>query len=247
MGKVLSFLLLAGILFASPVSARTIKVGVDAAWPPMEFYDESHRIAGFDIDFMEAVAREAGFDVTFENVAWGEIFDGLTARKYDAVCSSVTITEKRAESVDFSLPYFWDSRIRQALLIRKGSALRNLSELKGRVIGAQADTTGYFAVKSAGTAVAKTYMDIRVAIQDLLDGHIDGVICDDPVASSLLGKNEDWANHLEIGSYAEGEIEYYGVAVKKGNKAVLDLINKGIEAVQAKGIDVRLRKKWMGK
>ena len=51
---------------------------------------------------------------------------------------------------------------------------------------------------------------------------------------------------MKIAAVLDTGDEYYGIAVKKGNKEVLDLINKGIEAVQAKGIDKELRAKWIG-
>jgi polar amino acid transport system substrate-binding protein len=245
MGKIISFLLMVTLLAASPVLARSLKVAVDATWPPMEFLDDSKGLVGFDVDFMKAVAREAGFEVTFETVAWSGIFDGLNAGKYDAVCSSVTISEERTKTMDFSLPYFWDKNIRQALLIRKDSTLRTLADFNGKIVGAQAGTTGFLAVKEAGNLMGKPYDDIETAVQALFDKSIDGVVCDDPVASALLQKHKDWADHLEIGSIVQADVEYYGVAVKKGNKPLLKLIDKGIEAVQAKGIDVQLRKKWM--
>jgi polar amino acid transport system substrate-binding protein len=245
MGKIISFFLLASLLAAGPVLARTVRVAVDATWPPMEFLDDSKQPVGFDVDFMKAVAREASFEVIFENVAWTGIFDGLQIGKYDAVCSSVAISEERAKIMDFSLPYFWDRKVRQALLIRKGSTPRTLADMNGKTVGAQTGTTGFLAVKTAGNVVAKPYDDIGTAVQALLDKNIDGVVCDDPVASALLRKNKNWADHLEIGSLVQAEIEYYGVAVKKGNKQLLNSIDKGIESVQAKGIDVQLRKKWL--
>ena len=246
MGKILSIVLTATLLAAGPVSARSLKVAMDTTWPPMEFLDQANRPAGFDVDFMSAVAREAGFEVSFETAPWSGIFDGLNSGKYDAVCSSVTISEERGKLMDFSLPYFWDRNVRQALLVRKGSSLRTLSAMKGKIVGAQAGTTGFLAIKEAGDVIEKPYEEIGPAVQDLLDSRIDGVVCDDPVASTLLQKNKDFADRLEIGSLVQAEVEYFGVAVKKGNKPVLSLIDKGIQAVQAKGIDVKLRKKWLG-
>ena len=96
--------------------ARTITVATDATWPPMEMVDTNKNIVGFDIDFMKAVAREAGFEVVFKNTAWDGIFGGLDAGKYDAIISSVTITEERKRQYDFSEPYI---NIGQILVIPK--------------------------------------------------------------------------------------------------------------------------------
>ncbi len=60
---------------------------------------------GFDIDYMNAIAKEAGFKVVIKNTAWDGIFAGIEVGKYDAIISSVTITDKRKKAMDFSLPY----------------------------------------------------------------------------------------------------------------------------------------------
>ena len=75
-------------------------------------------------------------------------------------------------------------------------------------------------------------------------GRISGVVCDTPVAANYaLQKAEYKAKFKIVGQQFTDE--YYGVVVKKGNTKVLDLFNKGIKAVKAKGIDKELEKKWL--
>src|SRR5690554_291700 len=81
---------------------RTLVVATDATWPPMEYINTDQEIVGFDIDFMNAVADAAGFNVEFQNTAWDGIFAGLANGDYDAVISSVTITDERKRTMDFS-------------------------------------------------------------------------------------------------------------------------------------------------
>lgn len=235
--------LLAMLLFSGPALARTLVVAQDATWPPMEFVNADKEIVGFDTDFMRAVAKEAGFEVTFKSVAWDGIFAGLEGGRYDAVCSSVTITEDRKRAMDFSQPYF---TVRQALIVPKESSAKTLEELKGKALGAQIGTTGYFAVKKVEGVIAKSYDEIGMAMEDLYNGRLDGVVCDDPVAVQYALLKPEYAEKLKIAAMLETGDEQYGVAVKKGNKEVLDLINRGIQAVQAKGLDKELRSKWIG-
>ncbi len=229
-------------LVSQPVLARTIVIAQDATWPPMEFMNEQKEIIGFDTDYMRAVAKEAGFEVVFKNVAWDGIFAGLDAGQYDAVCSSVTITEERKKAMDFSIPYF---KVRQALVVPKTATAKSLEEMKGLSVGAQIGTTGYFAVKKIEGINARSYDEIGLAMEDLFNGRLDGVVCDDPVAAQYALQKAEYAEKLKIAAVLDTGDEYYGVAVKKGNKEVVDLINKGIEAVQAKGIEKELRSKWM--
>jgi polar amino acid transport system substrate-binding protein len=84
-----------------------------------------------------------------------------------------------------------------------------------------------------------------LAMEDLFNGRIDGVVCDDPVATQYVFKRRDYAAKLKIAAVLNTGQEFYGVAVQKGNHAVLDLINRGIQAVQAKGIDKQLQAKWI--
>jgi len=177
-------------------------------------------------------------------VAWDGIFAGLAANKYDAICSSVSITDERKNAMDFSIPYF---KVRQALVVPADSKAKTLADMKGKTLGAQISTTGHFAVKKADGIKDKSYDEVGLAIEDLFNGRIDGVVCDDPVAAQYALQNDKYKGKLKIAAVLEtGEDEFYGIAVKKGDKANLELINKGIEAVKAKGIDKELMKKWIG-
>ena len=229
-------------LCGSAWAETTIVFATDATWPPMEFVNSDKEIVGFSVDFLKAAGKEAGFTPVFKNTAWDGIFAGLASGKYDAISSSVSITEERKKAMDFSEPYF---TVRQALIVPKDSTAKSLTDLKGKKVGGQIGTTGYFAIKAAEGVIPKSYDEIGLAMEDLNVGRIDAVVCDDPVAANYaLDKYKD---KLKIASVLKTDkVENYGFAVKKGNKKVLDLLNKGIAAVKAKGIDKELKKKWIG-
>ena len=241
--KKIALFLVIGLLFANSAWARTIVIAQDATWPPMEFVDENKQIIGFDTDYMKAAAKEAGFEAVFKNVAWDGIFAGLDSGQYDAVCSSVTITDERKKAMDFTIPYF---KVRQALVVPKTSSAKTLEEMKGKTLGGQIGTTGYFAIKKVEGITPKSYDEIGLAMEDLFNGRIDGVVCDDPVAAQYALQKAEYAAKLKIAAVLDTGDEFYGVAVKKGNQEVLDLLNKGIKAVQDKGLEKELRTKWIG-
>ncbi|MDD2464266.1 MAG: basic amino acid ABC transporter substrate-binding protein [Desulfobulbus sp.] len=240
--KIVSTLLLVAAL-CSPVAAETtIVFATDATWPPMEFVNEQKQVVGYAIDFMTAAGKEAGFTPVFKNTAWDGIFAGLAANKYDAVSSSVTITDERKKAMDFSDPYF---TVRQALIVNKKSTATSLADLKGQKVGGQIGTTGFFAIKAAGGVEPKSYDEVGLAMEDLNVGRIAAVVCDDPVAANYA--LDKYKENLKIAAVIEsGEAENYGIAVRKGNSRVLELVNKGIAAVKAKGLDKELKKKWIG-
>lgn len=244
MVKKLFLALMLVALTASPTLAKTIIFATDATWPPMEFVDANKEITGYAIDYMKAAAKEAGFTAEFKAVAWDGIFAGLASGKYDAICSSVTITPERKNTMDFSTPYF---KVRQALVVPAKSAAKCIEDMKGKTLGAQISTTGHFAVKKTEGVKDKSYDEVGLAFEDLYNGRLDGVVCDDPVAAQYALQNEKYKGALKIACVIEaGEDEFYGIAVQKGDKEDLDLINKGIEAVQKKGIDKQLLAKWIG-
>jgi polar amino acid transport system substrate-binding protein len=223
--------------------ARDIVFATDATWPPMEFVGPDKEITGFAVDYMKAAGKEAGFTPVFKAVAWDGIFAGLDAGNYDAICSSVSITDERKNAMDFSIPYF---KVRQALVVPKDSTVKGIEEMKGKTLGAQISTTGHFAIKKVEGVKDKSYDEVGLAFEDLFNGRIDGVVCDDPVAAQYALQNDKYKGALKIATIIEAGDEFYGIAMKKGNKEVLDLVNKGVKAVQDKGIDKDLQKKWIG-
>jgi ABC-type amino acid transport/signal transduction systems, periplasmic component/domain len=226
--KLFTALLLLATL-CSPVAAETtITFATDATWPPMEFVNDQKQVVGYAIEFMTAAGKEAGFTPVFKNTAWDGIFAGLAAKKYDAIVSSVSITEERKKAMDFSEPYF---TVRQALIVGKASTAKSLADLKGQKVGGQIGTTGYFAIKAAAGVEAKSYDEVGLAMEDLNVGRIAAVVCDDPVAANYA--MDKYKDTLKIAAIIEtGEAEHYGVAVNKGNAETLALINKGIAAAK---------------
>lgn len=244
----MAVMLMAGVLAAPsavvPTFAAgelTITVATDATWPPMEMVDANKNIIGYDIDFLNAVAKEAGFKVKYQNTAWDGIFAGIAAGKYDAIISSVTITDERKKTMDFSIPYI---NAGQVLIVPKTSTAVVLADLKGKNVGAQLGTTGAFEVQKVQGVTMKTYDEIGLAFEDMAAGRIVGVVCDTPVAADYALQRAEYKDKFKIVGEPFTE-EVYGIVVQKGNQKLLDRINKGITAVKAKGIDKELTKKWL--
>jgi len=240
-------LALTGFCFASAATAaapakqpKAITVATDATWPPMEMVNSSKKIVGFDIDFMTAVAKEAGFQVTFKNTAWDGIFAGVEAGQYDAIISSVTVTDERKAKYDFSSPYI---NIGQVLVVPKTEKGSRIADLKGKRIGAQIGTTGAMEVKKNAGVELKSYDEVGLAFEDMAAGRIAGVVCDEPTAVTYALQKKEYNTKFKIVGKPFTR-EAYGIVVKKGNKDLVAQINKGIAAVKKKKIDEQLRKKW---
>lgn len=219
-----------------------IVIATDATWPPMEMVDENKQIVGFDIDLMNAAAKAGGFTIEFKNTAWDGIFAGLESNQYDAVMSSVTITDERKATMDFSVPYI---NAGQILVVQTSSTgVQTLTQLAGKTVGAQIGTTGAFEVEKFPGVTLRTYDEIGLAFEDLNNGRISAVVADTPVAADFALMNPNYAGKLKIVGQPFTD-EYYGVAVKKGNTAVLDLVNKGLNAVLNTDTYKQIEDKWL--
>ncbi len=239
---VLTGLLIAAGAKEAPEGPLHIIVATDATWPPMEMVDESKNIVGFDIDLLNAAAEAGGFTVEFRNTAWDGIFAGLPAGAYDAVMSSVTITDERKKQMDFSIPYI---NAGQILIVRTDTTgVEKLADLKGKSVGAQIGTTGSFEIEKIAGVTLKTYDEIGLAFEDLVNGRIDAAVADTPVAADFALQNKNYKDKLKIVGKPFTD-EYYGIAVKKGNTKVLETINAGLEKVLNTETYTKIEEKWL--
>lgn len=221
----------------------TITVATDATWPPMQYVNTDREIVGFDIDLINAVAQAAGFEVVIQNTAWDGIFAGLANGDYDAVISSVTITEEREQTMDFSTPYI---NAGQVLIVQqeRAASVTTLEDLVGESVGAQIGTTGAFEIDAVDGVELRTYDELGLAIEDLAQGRIAGVVADTPIAADFVLQNETYSGLLQIVGQPFTE-ELYGIAVTEGNDEVLALINAGLEVVLTDGTVEELETRWL--
>jgi polar amino acid transport system substrate-binding protein len=239
----LVLLVVAALTACAPKPSQKVTFGSDATFPPMEFVDAQKNVVGFDIDMINAVAKAGGFEAAVKNTAWDGIFAGLTAGDFDAVLSSVTITDERKGTMDFSNPYVNAGQV--IIVAKTTSDVATPENLAGKKVGVQIGTTGDIAVgKIAGVKDKKTYDEIGLAVEDLAIGRLDAVVVDSPIAANYVLQNEKYKAKLQIVGKPFTE-EFYGIAVKKGNQKIVDLINKGLAVIIKDGTLDKLKKKWL--
>ena len=243
--KKTTWLLLIGLLLVGIVvpgcssGTAALSVATDATWPPFEFIDtKTKEIQGFDIDVMTAIAEKADLDIEFVNVGWDPLLAGMAQGTYDLAISSITITEERKEVMLFSDPYFAAGQM--VVVAKDDTSITGPGNLSG-VVGAQIGTTGSFEIDKIDAATLKTYDDIGLAFQDLINGQIVAVVCDNPLALDYVKENPD---KLKTVGEAFTD-EYYGIAIAQANEDLVDPINAAIAALKAEGKFEELSKKWL--
>lgn len=242
--KVLSALLVLVVLSlvlsaCGATGSKKVVVATDATWAPFEFVDEKTKdIIGFDIDLMKAIAKEAGLEIEFKNVGFDPLLAGMASGQYDAAISSITITEDRKKNMLFSDPYYAAGQL--VVVQAANTTIKSQADLKGKKVGAQVGTTGADEAKALG-ADLKTYDEIGSAYLDLVNGQIEAVVADNPLA---IGYVQKYTGKIK----AAGQpftAEEYGIAVKKGSTELLASINKGLKAAKDKGLLREYETKWM--
>lgn len=228
---------------ATAVPSKKYIVASDATFPPMEMVDANKQIVGFDIDMIDAIAKAMGFEVEIKNTAWDGIFAGLETGDYDAILSSVSITEERQQTYDFSDPYV---NAGQSVVVRVGeTGIKSDADLPGKNVGAQIATTGALALGEIEGVILKEYDTIDLAFMDLINGAVDAVVVDTPVAAQYVLTSETFKGKFMIVGEPITD-EYYGLVVRKGENAeLLRLFNEGLKKIKADGTYDNIYAKWI--
>jgi polar amino acid transport system substrate-binding protein len=222
---------------------QVVRVATDATWPPFEFVDEATKeISGFDIELMNAVAEKAGFEIEWINIGFDPIITGMAQCTYDAAISAITVTDERKAAFAFSDPYIAAG---QVVTVQAGNTdITGKDGLAGKTLGVQLGTTGEIegqTIVAEQGATMKTYDDVGLAFQDLINGQIDAVIADNLLAIEYIGKNPD---KLKTAGAVFTD-EFYAIAVCKTNTDLVKQINDGLAAVKQEGLLDQLTTKWI--
>ena len=211
----------------------------DATWPPLEYIDESGNLTGFEVELVPMIGEKVGVKMEAKNIPWDTIFAGLANGQYDGVASGVSVTEERKKTMDFSTPIL---EAGQVIIVKKSSTVKGIDDIKNLKIGVQIGTTGDLVLDNYDV-IRKQYDDIGLALQDMLNGNIDACVCDSLIASDFVLANPNYSDKLKVAGSAFTQ-EDIAIAVKKGNKELLDLVNKGIAELKADGSYDKLKAKW---
>ncbi|MEV2196324.1 transporter substrate-binding domain-containing protein [Streptomyces phaeochromogenes] len=210
-------------------------------YPPFQSEIDG-KVQGFDVSIIDLVAKDLGvkqviLDQPFENFKTG---GSLNAGQCDLAAAGMTITDERKKNVDFSDPYF---EATQAVLADKKSGISSLADLKGKKVGAQAQTTGEEFAKSKGLDPV-SFESSDALLNGLRTGQVKAVVIDYPVVQGWL-KDKANADAFEVADNINTG-EEYGVTVKKGNTKLLDAINKALADAKSDGTYKKLYEKWIG-
>lgn len=200
---------------------KVLKVGMELAYPPFEMSEKDGTPSGISVDFAKALGKELGREVIIENIAWDGLIPSLKTGKVDLIISSMTITQERKKSIDFSIPYAQSSL---AILANKKSGINDIDDLNvaGKKIAVKKGSTGHiYAKDNLSNAEILVFDKEAACVLEVVQGKADGFIYDQLTIYKNYAKNMDTTVAL-LKSFQK-DFEYWGVALKQNDPLKKDV------------------------
>lgn len=217
-------------------------VAMELAYPPFETKDSAGEPTGVSVDFAKDLGKYLGRETEIVNTAWDGLIPSLQTGKADLVISSMTITEKRQEEVDFSEPY---ANAILAILANKDSGISSIDDLnkEGKKVAVKTGSTGYsYAQENLTNAEIIALADESACVTEVSQGKADGFLYDQLTIYRNNQQNPDTTAAIFIPFQ---KVEYWGAAMKKGNTELLDGVNAFIEEYKTNGGFDKLSEKYL--
>ncbi|MGO4572757.1 transporter substrate-binding domain-containing protein [Microvirga sp. 2TAF3] len=222
-----------------------IRIAVEGAYPPFN-YIENNELQGFEVDLSKALCEAMKADCVLVQHEWDRIIRGLINRDYDAIMSSLEITDRRQKRIAFSKPYY---RIPAIFIARKDNAIGTATPatLAGKKIGAadRSDHADYLRQFYKFSEIIPYSSPVEANL-DLLVGRIDAVFGDKRSLTAFLGTREGDCCRIVGGSPATPAYkrQFYGIGLRKEDQDLKNRFDSAIDQVIADGTYDRIRAKY---
>lgn len=244
----LVFLSASSLAGADDWTGKTLRLGIDPTYPPLEFKGPDGKLSGFGVDIAEALCEEIRARCVWVESSWDGMIPGLLARKFDAIASSMTITPKRMEQIAFTDKI---SNAPARLIVKRGSdLLPTLESLKGKRIGVEQGSTQEAYAKamwgSKGIEIL-SYQNQDQVYADLVLGRLDAS-AQGAIQASYGFLNTPRGKDFEFAGAALSDPVFFGVGdgigLRKSDVALREDLNKALATILANGTYARINKKY---
>mgnify|MGYP000167715412 CR=1 FL=1 len=227
-------------------SSKTLRIGVEGAYPPFSSITPDGQLEGFDIDIAHALCDEMKVKCVLVSQDWDGMIPALLIRKFDAIVASMSITQERKKKVDFTDKYY---QIPSRFVAAKGKEFSFSAEgLDGLTVGVQrASTHDKYVTDNFPNAEIKRYGSQDDAFLDLRSGRVDLVINNIPaVKKGLLDKEGGSAFDFTGPLIADQQWfgEGVGIAIRKNSPELRQQFNTAIQKIRTNGVYQQIQDKY---
>lgn len=217
-----------------------IKIGTEGTYAPFTFHDASGKLTGFDVEIAEEVSKRLGVTPEFIETQWDGMFAGLDSKRFDMIVNEVGIRPDRQEKYDFSDSYIVSKAV---LITHKDNAdIKSFADLKGKK-SAQSLTSNLTDIaKSNGAEIVGTE-GFNQAIDLLASKRVDATV-NDGLSYLDLKKQKPDAPIKVVAEHDQAAPN--GIMFRKGNKELVDAVNKALADMKADGSYLKISEKWFG-
>jgi len=227
-------------------SQKTVlKLGFDASFPPMGFKDEKGNYVGFDIDVAKEACKILGYELELVPIDWDSKDSELKAGNIDMIWNGFTMhVDNRDNDYTWTEAYMNNA---QVICVASDSAITKISDLAGKVVGAQKDSSGLAAAEATPAikdkaASIEQFADYDTALMNLESGAVAAVVIDQIVINYKISQGNDKFKVLD----EKLSPEEYGVAFLKGNTELRDKIQNALNTLATNGKLAEISTKWFG-
>ena len=223
------FTLSCGSCYAAEQS--TLTVGMELTYPPFEMTDKTGKPSGISVDLANDLGKALGKNVVIENIAFDGLIPALKTGKIDLIISSMTATEERARSIDFSEPYL---KTGLCLLLKKESLATAIADLdkEGVKIAVKKGSTGHlYGTKNLKKAQLLVLDKEAAAVLEVVQGKADAFIYDQMSIYQNWQRNRATTKAV----LAPFQQESWAIGVRKGNSDLMQKVNGFIKSYRASG------------
>jgi polar amino acid transport system substrate-binding protein len=227
---------LAAITFSPFVLAKTYVAGIEPSFPPWASV-KSGQYVGIAPDAVRAIAKVEGIDVKFVSMSFPSLIPALKAGKIDIIVTGLSVTPKRAQQIDYTIPW-WETKL--DVLVKKDSKYNIVTALCcGSDVGAQTGSTEYqwlqdHLIKQGVKITPHAYAEDTTALQDLRTGRLKATVTDADTGQAFVQANNDVVRIA--GQIYHYPPESYALAVQKGDPdGLLPKLNEGILKIYQSG------------
>lgn len=222
---------------------HVLEVVTDPSFVPFEMMDqESGEMVGFDMDIISELAERAGFEYNLRTMDFNGIIPAVQTGNVDIAIAGITITDERAEIVDFSDPYY-DSGLR-IMVGANDDSIQTLDDLNDKKIGTKVGSTSYdFLQQNLGDGADITpYPGSSDMYMALLGGSVDAVFYDAPNVG-YFSQTKGEGRVKVVGDLYEGQ--QYGIVFVQGSEWV-EPVNEALAEMREDGTYDEIHAKWFG-